>query len=188
MQIRKDSWHAKLWRFGHLWSREVPVRTSLCSYFWNITIGVPLMVMFVILVVSAYTAFYLVIQSLLLATGVGIWNPATPWKTSQTHREWVFFWVPWRWRGKRIRLWRILAPLYASALVCWLVCLLPWAEFAKMVNHFKIRHAMPILSVMTGIALYNLWNRFSKSEFHALLKAWGKARKQKVCPLIEFVD
>ena len=51
MEIRKDSWHYKLWTLTYLvWGFEVPEKKSLCRYIGRI-VSLPVHVLFMILVV-----------------------------------------------------------------------------------------------------------------------------------------
>lgn len=180
--IRRSSWHLRYyqWLAGHLgkpysWHHI----QTLCQYMSRLALG-SLEVLFIYTIMSP-ALFCLVMTSYICAFVVLLFG----FKPKE--------WIPWpvlgtglepynlpRFMGIRWYPWKIVvlagvgyAGYAYSSIFLWIV---------------TIALALALIMAFLSAAVYFLFRQVRKSEILLLLAAYFKAKKQKICPLVEIVD
>lgn len=68
MKINRNSWHYKVYEFGHASEEKVPETTNLCRYFWRCWAGVGFGLMILTLLLALTAGACVVLYLLGLAT------------------------------------------------------------------------------------------------------------------------
>lgn len=169
MIIDKTSWHYRVWYFSAtLFDSFAAVQeTNLCSYMRQIVFWLPLKLLGCGIIVLCLAPLYLVIKSFFTVLyfifgqrpdGWGL-DDAAPYKGLP-----IF--------GYEIYPWHVLllAALFG----------LPYLGFGYL-GLMTVGSIFATVSLMTAVILFLV-----KSPSMAIFREWASAKKQGVCPLIEF--
>ena len=203
LKFNTNTWHYKAFKFWHedIGECYVPEKTNLCSYFYGVMFG-SFMYLFLksmkTLFLCVYTLVWPILATISLLCGrKGItfspdgWEPYKPFLT-------LF--------GKELHIMQIVAPLATACFAIFLFGDLPVSETILMRSFlFLIVISIPV--ILTGI-FYNvssisikeyyrenpdelrknyITTASSKQELNLFVEVL-KAKKQKICPLVEFND
>ncbi len=175
VKIRRGSFITQV---AYLWvaDNQIPHTTSLCVLFWRFWFGV----------VTGFVVSVFFICALAILFFLGFFmgqRPAIPKGDSQNARNDDLFRPYSRWpkfRGHRV--WPVV-PLVTVFLIWIIVPSLSWM--------LVLRFLFDLVVVVTAIALVIFVvigaNKVRRTETWSLTKEWFKAKKQKVCPLVEIV-
>lgn len=195
MQIRTDTWHYKVWNFTYLpdglidwWGRR-PYKPSLCQYWRRIMLFTVPTAIIVSIFLALAAAVYLVIQVVWILSGTGVFLGGR----NDEHHFFPAVTVGGRSvQPQRAALWFWGALALAGALYYGLAyhnemaeMLLPiWGEIL-----FIGPYALGILGILLTLVLAGfLFDASRKSEGWSLFKAYLQAKKDGICPRIEFVE
>ena len=171
MKIDRKSWHYKLYR---IWFEERESE-NLCGYFWKNVLSL------LATVTLAPIIFILLGCIFGAAWFIGFWPNEGKYKEKPAsdivHRQYKF-------DGRRkwpVAPWEIVIPL-AILYGIVMVALRNMNAFLETITWVGI--VIGALAVLAGLGflIFKGW----KSETFKLVRAYLSARKQKVCPLIEF--
>lgn len=195
MQIRTDTWHYQVWNFTYCldglidwWGRR-PYKPSLCQYWRRILLfTIPTAILVGIGLVIGVVVF-LVTQFFWVSSGTGIYM----WK-----KDGESYYFPPVSVGRReiqpqqavLWFWGTLA--LAGALYYGLVyrsdlisVLAPLWRFVLFIGPY----VLAVIGIVLALALiFFLIDVSKKSEGWKLFRAYVKAKKDGICPLIEFVE
>jgi hypothetical protein len=173
MKINKTSWHYRLYSWTYsIWDTEwcKPATTNLCQYvqrlFWMPIVSV-------LLWGVMGTFFVCVLIPFMLLIG----QRPTSWKKNTK----IDLFVPYQGLrvSKKVELlpWHIIVP---SAVI---VLEYMWFHHANWKYPVLIQGCiLAVLGIIVGIFLC------TQSETYWIVSAWYGAKRQKVCPLVEFTD
>ena len=189
MQLDKKS---RLYRFAYYNTPEKrePSKASLCRFFWRIVGMALLTVIYVIIVLVFGILFYLTSILVLIFGGLRpIWlfskddrekEQPSPWKTIS--------WWP-RWRGHYVVPIVVLSPFIGvAALASLLYWVLPALVRGVAVVYDSSLYSMIFFGILVAILVVVGLLFFFNSDAWQLTKAFIKAKKEKICPIINFVD
>ncbi len=190
MELRKSG---KLYRLAYLCTdeKEMPDKTNLCKFFWRVVIGIPLQLLFtiVIFIVAGVVVSILWLGALTLFAYRPTFDKKKMIKCDDgTHLPVTLItWWP-KFRGRRIWPITILSFLAGLCLVVYLCVvglplLLTWTTGPPPVVSLG---SIAVLLVL--VMVFRLVPRIRDSETWQVFKAYVKAKKRKVCPIIVFVD
>jgi len=203
LKFNTNTWHYKAFKFWHFNIKEcyVPEKTNLCSYSHGVMFG-SLMYLFTKSMKALFLCLYTLCWPVFAATALlcgrkGItfspdgWEPYKPFLT-------LF--------GKEMHIMQIVAPLATACFAIFLFAELPVSQNVLMRSLiFLLTMILPVLFAGT---LYNtslisikeyykenpdelrknyITTANSKQELNLLVEVL-KAKKQKICPLVEFND
>lgn len=175
MKIKKNGWVAKI-AYGFTSGRNIPENTNLCKLFWRtlfmLFIGWPfILALLVVAVAAVYFIGFFVASRPTLGMDSDF-APIKKWPKIMGHRIWptsiislcILVFVIWH-----------LLPLAIAAVIGWLSANMSIA-------------AMIFVGAFLVIALGYAIKRFFRSELWKLARAYMSAKKQRFCPIVEFVD
>lgn len=185
MEISITAWHYPLYVYSHCreygWTR--PEQVGLCSYWGDVLIGAPI-ILLVMTIAYVLDGFIFVLCNLFIVpTGFGFMGVDK----------------------KRFTLWRYNhVPINGRAYPVWLFVCSGWllifcAVFAHQVTqHFTddvqfVRKAARVFLTIVALAIAPTaapiaYVMFSRSDMGKPLRAYLKARKDGICPMVTFVD
>lgn len=178
MQINKNSWHYKVYGWTYEHSFCIPERTNLCQYVQRIVLGsVGICLRFAFLSVANIVAliFYVILMPFALFFGY------LPTLFSQKHGE-IF--TPY----SGLKIWG--AEFYPYHL-------LPAGGIvlAEMIlahdyglKYIVISQASIVAAIITLLVGLYYYDDFKKIEAVSLAKKYFSAKKQGICPLVEFTE
>ncbi len=170
MTVKKDSW---VYKVACLWAKP-PESTNLCRFFWRVVFscaGFPL-------VLAAAGAFICVLSPPLFffarridfSDGPSPSIPFKRWPAIRGHRIYpVYLFVP-------AVVWVCLGLLVAAGRAV--------MDFFVFVEHLGLTAVL--LTCLFIILFWTLRSKGKDSAFWSLIKEYARAKKQKVCPMIEF--
>jgi len=163
MKISRSSWHYKLQDL--VFAHDCPA-SNLCSYFWRIVSSVP-----IILTVTTIVAI-LVLTSLPTIIVGG-----------------AFYWMIQRRRKKQEGFPRGFWFVFCAINILTLATILSvGSSVAVSIAIVNLLGAFTIGGVINDEREYMIDDQVYKPKKPNLLDSWLKAKKQKVCPLIEYVN
>ncbi|MDE1833815.1 MAG: hypothetical protein KGH64_00595 [Candidatus Micrarchaeota archaeon] len=169
MIVNKNSWHYKVYKFSYLGVDYPSESTNLCQYVRRITIVVPVIgaavLTAVLIVVLSNPIFFIAGRYLKMP-----WQGASSMERYQGLRLGTFELYPWH----------ILLPTLIVIGEFFLVRRLGWV--------YPVAVPVAFASVMLcalGVAYFFKQRSSTKPS---LLGAWLKAKKERVCPLINFEE
>ncbi len=192
MHIRTDTWHYRVWSFTYLFPAfgNQPYRPNLCQYCRRIVLmtipaGLACAVMGIIGAVV-----FLIWEALVFAsgTGIGLVDKDGPY----------LYRIPAVSVGRRrvapqflaLGLWTIgLVWLFGSTIGIvawsgteWAYAWLAW--FIMTVGPYLLSLAIAVAIVVLMLLAISMWRQ---SDTWLLIKAYAKAKKERICPRVEFV-
>lgn len=189
LKLKKRSFVVKV---AYLFSdkNKIPAKTNICSLFWRL----PLNLCFAIVVYPVCIVFLsvLYIFAALFVTVFGLffayrfnWNLSLG-KIAVPYEHWP------KIDEENIAPFTVLVLLGVIGLFGYAV----WLVFAEIMEPSAITAAIAshpvIFSLVSGIIILTFLafglREFFKSETGQLARAWLRAKKEKVCPLVEIVD
>lgn len=173
MKIRKRSWHHKLYVFGSQMFKDEGnvVHTNLCTYVRRMTLGSCITVGCLSLVCCLIG----VINLFTIIFGFGL-----TWEDGKKEFLSVPFTMPWR--GERVSLAWVVIPAWVVGGI--------GALFWHSLNTNPA--GLVVCCLVFGCCLGVLVVRFAENKRIAeaahLAREYCKAKKEGICPLVEFVD
>jgi hypothetical protein len=179
MKLRKKGLLVKM---AYAFKREddIPKRTSLCKFFWRfighlVVVPIFFFIFFISLLVASFFGFFVAKRPTVFKNG------------SMVHYE--------KWPsvcGHRIYPISILLGIF----ICYVIreSVLESTSIIKesIYNNIHILKSPITLYVIIGISIIIIglisYRMFKKSETYRLIKAYIRAKKEKVCPIIEIID
>jgi len=174
MMIDKNSWHYKVWEWSYtnpICDHYPPSQTNLCSYMRRILLLTPLNALLVAIGSILYT---LVVFIPVVTFRWCIGYKTTSLDITQDTQEYNGLRVA---NKVEIYPWHVLVPAAFIGIQAW--------AFSK----FNPGHVGIFDAVLAGIAAVVVLTFFMlKSDKTEVFRDWFWARKQKICPTIEFGD
>ncbi|MBI5077170.1 hypothetical protein HZB94_02210 [Candidatus Falkowbacteria bacterium] len=177
MTISKNS---ALYKYTYLWYRPPENnQTNLCQFFWRFILAISVFPISAG-ILFALAIFFSIIFELIAVIFCGYYFPPTvPFINPEDYRR--ISWLP------KIKGYHIL-PIYPIILSgCGFLC---W-QYPVALEVIGLI-ALMVLFILLGIAIIALFGRcFSfvkKSSAYQLTAAYIKAKKERVCPIITFID
>lgn len=176
MELSKKGWLHKIAYGWYLDENKIPERTNLCRFFWRVLLSSLFVWPFVVIVGLVAFLFYFSI-----ATPIGL---SMGYKPTLLSSETAGLFTPASWRSVTKRVWQIFGVALLIGAFSWLV----WSFSLNAFRFFSrpTKGRTTTLFIFAVIALVVAWHVWRRSEFFQLLKARVKAKKDKVCPIIEF--
>lgn len=191
MRISKDSWHYRVWKFTYFLTRvdglDAPEQTNLCRYMIRtILYPVPIFLWLFVMGVFGLSIFFVIPNIVAVLVGYGMLGIGEP---GETYRLRPFPGISIR--GRTIPMWQVVS---SSWLLIALAALMVFFPSKLKILAFKV--AIGILWVMIGVsALLILFyaglvivSVCSRWEGLDIMKEYIKAKRQRICPVIEFVS
>ncbi len=180
MKINRGSWHYRLWTFYfRQLGIDIPKQISLCRYFWEMVWTVCVRLPF--MVVGAIIMGVVWLVATLLA-------PLFGYLPKRELLEYKEYGLP-KVRGHKLLP---IYPVLAGLLVWWSYVAIP--ESANKPLHELEGGAAWYKAFLFGVAAVSVsglfvWakTKIEESESWRLLQAFLKAKKERVCPILEFV-
>jgi hypothetical protein len=170
-EIRKDSSLYKV-AYGYAPERTRPRITSLCPFFWR-------------LVFSSLVVWPVIGIEYFLFLFVGFWigkKPTIMLGWSDRDYKWTSY---KRWPS--MMGFRIL-PLYAIGVPAWIWGCYSSGGVLTVTRLLLLTFGIIVICGILILAYFFVKDKLGSSEAFGIIKAYFKARKEEVCPLIRFVD
>lgn len=200
MELKKDG---VLYGVAYGWTSSKPLNTNLCQFFWRVVLSFfvvwPLFTLWKVVDYSLIRGVGSVIAFVFFGCRLTSWKE-TVWYQRDRHvaPSLPFKQISWwpKYEGVNISLASIFTGLLLIAMICFVVCamayMLVYEGFYKLVFCgwlFANSTATTLtLSLIGLIVLAVVYSIVTKTEGWKMTSEFVKAKKQKVCPLISFVD
>ena len=189
MQLDKNTWHYRVWNWTHV--GPTPIATNLCSYVQRI-IWLPILYGLVGLIFYTVVPlfFYLIATPIGLLFGYrpGVWaiDPLglnTEWTREQTTHEPMVKYDLYRIGNFAMKTWYLLI----LGLVVFIEYALCYFHGTRSVLVTEGAVIGALVAIVGGFICL-CWVSDASSGIGFVVKAWFKAKKQGVCPLVTFTD
>ena len=192
MLIQKDTWHYKLWRFsyyfhgdGKKWGKyeNLPTHTNLCQYIRRATLGAMLVCLGFLALFLVCATIFVVINLVSILAGVGYLK----WSSEKENDDLLRHFTPVTVGARQIPRPMIVLSVYAflAALAgCYI-----FADEVAVAAGYGVYAIAGVVALATLLALVGLlFAKIRKMQWDGwtLFKAYLKAKKQGVCPIITF--
>jgi hypothetical protein len=192
MKVNKNSWHYKLWAARYFNVYSIPSNVSLCSYFWAVAFEAACIPLSYILRVLAKTALFASLPFLAVLALLFGYLPTSFDVFSWSHYK-PFRVGPFRFYPSHV-LFSFVSVRFFMLLCADIASSKEPVPLAAVIGLFGFWLALTILfwhlvSSIGEISVYvDPYKGTVKPKQPSLLTEYIKAKKAKVCPLVEFVD
>jgi len=181
-------------------------RVNICGLFWRFVAGVLFSLTLSILSYIAFVVIIGIVAWFVFVPMIFLFGKRLAFDKTISAEQSIFPLLlgsklferlcPMSYKVSRIenRVIRTVGPVTLLVFTTWLL----WPIFWPAVVSFRPRGLLPSVSITAwcwlilglaigGAILYKLWQKFAETETGQITKAYLKAKKDKLCPLIEVV-
>ena len=172
MQINKDTWHYRAYHWTYKIQNsewKMSDHSNLCSYVQRIFWMVPFTALFVVIT----SLMYMMASPFVFLFGA---RPTNIW-AENNERAWAPYPGLKVWGEVRVHPWVVAVP---AALIY-----LEWAWWHYCNWKYPFFTHLTVLLVIIGLVLYGTYD---SSDARPIINAWFHAKKQGVCPVVDFVE
>ena len=192
MKICKGTWHYKVWRFTYLFngkeSFKTPDKTNLCRYV-NRTIFLPIPIAIAAFCLAAVVLVIVIIGNIFtILSGTGVFAVMNV-KDAEGKDQIIWYFPEIKIGARQVPVSNILLPLWGLLFLAAIAYTYWWPAVTTMrpyAGYGAVGLGVLVLAYFLGAIVVDGFRKVGRWDGWKMFKAYLKAKKQGVCPLITF--